>query len=562
MQDVFQAVSQDIIQTSQRENILEDKAFFSMQGEYKLPLGKAEDGTLIVKDLEDITHILVGGTTSSGKTSFVQTTLSVLCKNSNPNEFKVLVYDSKAIDYSAFKSIPHLIKPVMFERNSAINSLRWIETEEKERLNRFVDVCAKDLDGYNNRCNNAGLSKIPRILVVLDDFSMLMLEKDEMNVLLNIIKNGRTTGIHFIIVSSLLSKAVLPKELLSIIPCRISFRLTSRDESSNFLGITGAESLNPPEDMIFRFLNESIRCKAAHATFENISNVMKSLKNQTNNMGELREKAAQLFSNQNPHARIKQKSGTPGSYIIKGQKSYNFYENSEQREAIEHNDFKYDELIADVGRFVIDNQKGSIGMLQRTFKIGFNRAAVIMDQLEELGVVGIETGTKPRSILMSLDEWESIVANNFKRGDKLGTFPKVETDKHEKESKEIQLRDFETISVGTTELCIKNNKIKYVKQVMFAAGSGHITPEFGGDIIRKIIYKPPTLFSKGYFTFGFDENQGVTVQNENPDKVNVNANSQNISEIIKVSFDSSKDRDIKRFLQQISEDIGIPITRK
>ncbi len=446
MESAFQSISQEQIQSLQQKNILEDEAFTSASGTYKIPLGKNDSEELIVKNLEDLTHILVCGTTGSGKTSFVQTMLAVLCDNCSPDELRLVIYDCKGVDYIAFRKVKHLLLPIMIDQNTANNSIQWLIQESRNRLNEFAKYNTKDLASYNSRCSSN--EKKPRIAVVLDDFSMLMLNKSEMSELLNVIKIGRTVGIHFIIVSSLTFNSGLQKELISNIPCKITFKLASLAESNAIIGQSGAELLRTPGEMLFRSSNERFKCQASYAQFENISEAMISQGVARRSIFELGEKASSLFSEYNSCAK----------------------EN----------------------------------------KVKENKAN------------------------------------------------EAQINKSEPIEKEVKLRNFEEFEIGETELCVSDNKIKYTKRVIFKEGPGHITPEFKGNIIRKIVYKAPSIFSKGYFTFGFDSDISIGVNG--PQILDVNG--KNISDIMRVDFDSSNSKVVKRFLQQISEDTGIPITYK
>lgn len=305
--------------------------------------------------------------------------------------------------------------------------------------------------------------------------------------------------------------------------------------------------LSVPGEMIYKFQNDFIKCNSAYSTYENIERALMSSFSKTASIPELGRIAASMFD------------------------SFKSAENKVE----EHRDLNGqqspfgDELAFEAGLYVIRSGKASIGYLQRVFKIGFNRAARIMDILAENGLVGPELGTRPREILMTENEWESCCGCSGKdvgMPNKVG-FERIKINhehsisgaspKNESDSEpEIKLRPFAEFDVQGTKLSIRDHKINYSKPMMTRLGEGTLNASFAGCNVKRIIYRKPTYFRKGFFTFEFNPDTGI--KNANPGLLYADQN--NVSEVIKVEFGFAEDATIKLFLQQISEDIGLPIS--
>ena len=533
----FQNSAGSQVQRESDGNILDSEEFLSVAGKIVVPLGSTENGNLVVRDISTIPHILVCGFTGTGKTAFVKTLLSVIISRHSSQDVKIMIYDSKLIDYSQFGNAPHLMCPVISDREKAISSIKYLADESRRRFDLFANNGCKDYEKYNEMQSDA-TKRMPEIFFVIDDFAYLQLDKNEAYDFLNVLRNGRIAGIHAVVVSSMASTKALQKELISIIPCRICFRLSTRAESRTVLEQSGAEELFVPGEMIYKFQNDLCKCQSAYATYENIDGVMKSIAHSAVSVMSLGIEASLLFADISPLANNRE-----SGYSAVG----------------------YDELISEAAEMIINSQRAMIGAIQRKFKIGFNRAARIMDQLQELGVVGPEEGTKPRRVLMTVDEWNrdaeinglSRISKIYAETSRYSAIPSYvpQTKPDEDDEPEIDLRDFAEFSLGENTLSIHDNKIHYTKPIMTKLGKGHLTAAFSGSGVSGLIYKKPSFFSQGYMTFEFKP--GVNIKNDDP--YLLQANKSNISDIIKLEFGSGQDRIIRLFLQQLSEDIGIPI---
>lgn len=490
-----------------------------------IPLGRTDEGIDIDRDLSLIPHILVCGFTGTGKTSFVQTILSVICKNNSSDDVKLFIYDSREIEYTPFNDVPHLMFSVTNDRNKAISIINWIATESQERFGKFAELRCKDIDSYNKRVPEE--KRLPIIIMILDDFSNLSLNRDEMIDFMTILKNGRLSGIHAIVVSSMLSTKTVQKELISNIPCKVTFRVTSKTESHNIINSAGAELLRVPGEMIYLYQNDFCKCQAAYIQFDDITSDMKKL-------------SESAVSKLRPQMIDKHKLG-----------------NAEQNMFFDGD--RLDELFEKVGRMIIRNNKASIGTIQREFKIGFNRASKIMEELAQNGVVEPEYGTKPRIVLMTEEKFDDFILQKYGVVNK-SDFPYKQSShgsnyKKNADEPKVSLREFEKFSIGENTLSIHDHRIHFTKTIMTNKGRGILTGSFDGSKVSGLIYKKPSFFSRGYMSFEFLSS--VKVNNEDPHLIR--ADEKNISEVVKFEFSSGQDKIIKLFLQQLSEDIGIPI---
>lgn len=499
------------------ENLLDCEEYLSAKGENTVPIGIAESGRVIICDLNEIPHILICGIAGTGKTAFVQTILSILLSKRGPDTVKILVYNSKRIEYEAFSNVPQLVMPVIYERDRVFVMLQYLTQEIKRRFSLLAEAGSRDTEKYNNAQDDP-TKRIPELFVVLDDIATVSLKKYEMQELLGVLNNGRIAGIHVIIISSMSSTRVLQRELISNIPCRICFRLSSKTESRNILGRAGGEDLYAPGEMIYTFQNIYCKCKSAFATYENIQNVMQSVCSSAVSVTALGREASMLFSD------------------ISLRKEQSYYDTPDD----------YDDLLADAAVIVINAQKASAGLIQRQLRIGFNRAERIMDQLRSLGVVSREPGKQPGDVMMTIDEWNSMW--NSEGGES--------TSRHIEEN--VKLRDFAELMIGDTTISIHDDEIHYTKPIMTRFGKENLKFSFGGCNIVGLIYKKPSLFSFGYLKFEF--NSKTEIINKNPSLFTIDRN--NISEVSSIEFKSNQDRIIRLFLQQLSEDIGVSIKQE
>ena len=493
----------------------------NQNGDILLSLGCDENGKTFTQDLSSIPHFLVCGFSSAGKTSFVQSVMTQLCSAQSPDDVRFIVYDSKAVDYSVFNGTPHMMLPVITDERKAAGAVLWLNTEVQRRIKTFFDAGTKDLAGYNRK----SASPLPRIFAVFDDFSSASLDAQTVTALTNVLKNGRVAGIHCVIVTSMPSSQSLQKDIISNLPCRISFCVSSRADSRVAIEQNGAENLQVPGEMIFKYQNIFAKCQAVYIPFADVQATMKSLcKQQKKDLNQLGNMAANIFADEKT-AQKETKGKLDG-----------------------------DEMLPAAVDVILETGQASVSMLQRRLDLGYARAAHLIDEMEEKGLVGPFVGSKPRTILVTREQWDAM------RGVTSKPVVKQQSSVAEKRTVEkeppITLRDFSEFSVANGTISIYGNEVHVSKKVMTRYGSGTTTAHFTGDSFSALIYKKPRLFSPGYIEFKFKEKAAFT--NNEPHLVDVKQS--DIAEFLRSEFSSTQAKIVHRFLLQLAEDARVQIT--
>ena len=492
----------------------------NQNGEILLSLGCDENGNAVTQDLSSIPHFLVCGFSGAGKTSFVQSVMTQLCSAQSPDDVRFIVYDSKAIDYSVFNGTPHMMLPVSTDERKAAGAVLWLNTEVQRRIKTFFDAGTKDLAGYNRK----SASPLPRIFAVFDDFSSASLDAQTVTALTNVLKNGRVAGIHCVIVTSMPSSQSLHKDIISNLPCRISFCVSSRADSRVAIEQNGAENLQVPGEMIFKYQNIFAKCQAVYIPFADVQATMKSLcRQQKKDLNQLGNMAANIFTEEKP-AQNQSANAATG-----------------------------DPLLAEAFDIILETGQASVSMLQRRMKIGYAQGARLIDEMEEKGLVGPFVGSKPRAILVTREQWDAMrgVSPKPKAAQQKNTVAKPAAAKEPP----IVLRDFAEFSVANGTISIYDNEIHVSKNVMTRYGSGTTSPHFGGAVLSSLVYKKPGLFSHGYIEFKIKP--GTELINENPWLLDVKR--ENLSQLLKFEFNSAQAKLVRLFLLQLAEDARVPI---
>lgn len=510
-------------------------------GYLPVPLGNTEKGTL-VQDLADLPHILICGSSGSGKTSFVQSLMTFLITNNDASKAKFLIFDSKNVDYSMFNDIPHLLIPIIGDSRKFMGAEQWIVTEIKRRFKLFSDKGVKDVRKFNENTSDIG-TILPDIFIIIDDFSSLPQSTEAVSVLQEILKNGRTVGIHALLVTSITSSKVLQRDIVSNIPCRISFYVASRADSRVAIQQNGAELLSYPGEFYFRSQNGMVKGQSIYYSDDQIASAIKAARQKNmKNISALGSMAAGIFEKSSST----QKSNEQGIPT-----------NQTNRRSLG------DDLLPDAVDIVLETGQASASMLQRRLKLGYARAASIIDEMEELGYIGPFTGSKPRTILISKAQWAvsrsrntathtNEVVSQKKSSDSMSrTRPRIADD-----NPDIPMRSFPRFHAGTSTLSISDNKIRLEFKIITKHGPGTTTAEFNGKSVATLIYKKPRLFSNGYIQF--KPKSQVGIDNRNPALLNVTKD--NAVDYLRIDFGSAEAKTMKLFMGQISEDIGISVT--
>ncbi len=385
------------IEVPNKENVMvrfremiEAKEFQNHPSSICFTAGKDIGGQVVVADIAKMPHLLIAGATGSGKSVCINTIIMSILYKANPEDVKLILIDPKVVELSVYNGIPHLFIPVVTDPKKAAGALHWAVAEMTDRYQKFADYQVRDLKGYNQKVeaikdveDDTKPGKLPQIVIVVDELADLMMVApgDVEDAICRLAQLARAAGIHLIIATQRPSVDVITGLIKANMPSRIAFSVSSGVDSRTILDMNGAEKLLGNGDMLFypQGYQKPLRVQGPFVSDLEVEKVVEFLKKQSTVVynEEIEEKMNTVTIS----------SGGTGA-VGGSERDTHFVE---------------------AGKFVIEKEKGSIGMLQRMFKIGFNRAARIMDQLEEAGVVGPEEGTKARKILMTLSEFEEYV---------------------------------------------------------------------------------------------------------------------------------------------------------
>lgn len=379
-------------------DLLESETFQNFSSNLAFAVGKDIAGQVIVTDIAKMPHVLIAGATGSGKSVCINTIIMSILYKANPEDVKLIMIDPKVVELSVYNGIPHLMIPVVTDPKKASAALNWGVTEMNDRYKKFADLNVRDLKGFNKAAemgkttpDGEPLQKLPQIVIIVDELADLMMvaSREVEESICRLAQLARACGIHLVIATQRPSVDVITGLIKANMPSRIAFSVSSGVDSRTILDMNGAEKLLGKGDMLFypQGYTKPARVQGAFVSDSEVSDVVDFLKNQ---------KLGNVSYNTDIEEKIKTMQSS--SSISGGGAS---------------GGSDMDAYFAEAGKFVIEKEKASIGMLQRVFKIGFNRAARIVDQLEEAGVVGAEEGTKPRRILMSLEQFQNYLEENM-----------------------------------------------------------------------------------------------------------------------------------------------------
>lgn len=376
-------------------DLLETAEFKNSQSKISFAAGKDIAGKVVVADIAKMPHLLIAGATGSGKSVCINTLIMSILYKALPEEVKLIMIDPKVVELSVYNGIPHLMIPVVTDPKKAAGALNWAVAEMMRRYQAFAEQNVRDMKGYNEKAASSPaidgeeLKMMPQIVIIVDELADLMMVApgDVEEAICRLAQLARAAGIHLVVATQRPSVNVITGLIKANMPSRIAFSVSSGVDSRTIIDMNGAEKLLGKGDMLFypSGYQKPARVQGAFVTDKEVQSVVEYLKNHNGDAD---------YDNE-----IVQHVNT--SEIGTGQ---GLGAGSEENER--------DMYFTEAGRLIIDKDKASIGMLQRTFKIGFNRAARIMDQLCEAGVVGGEEGTKPRKVLMSKEEFEQYMGEN------------------------------------------------------------------------------------------------------------------------------------------------------
>ena len=374
-------------------DLLESREFKASASPITFAVGKDIAGKVVVADIAKMPHLLVAGATGSGKSVCINTLIMSIIYKSDPDLVKLILVDPKVVELSVYNGIPHLMIPVVTDPKKAAGALNWAVAEMEKRYKLFAEYNVRDLKGFNAKVEKGETGeevkkKLPQIIIIIDELADLMMVApgEVEGAICRLAQLARAAGLHLVVATQRPSVNVITGLIKANMPSRIAFSVTSGVDSRTIIDMNGAEKLLGKGDMLFypSGYPKPVRVQGSFVSDKEVQDVVDYLISSNGNTVYDDELEEQM------------NTSLPASAGMA---------------ASEAGDDK-DTYFVEAGRLIIDKEKASIGMLQRMFKIGFNRAARIMDQLAEAGVVGPEEGTKPRKVLMSKEEFEEYISSH------------------------------------------------------------------------------------------------------------------------------------------------------
>lgn len=354
-------------------DVLDSDEFKKFDSPLAMALGKDISGKPIIADMSKMPHLLIAGSTGSGKSVCVNTLINSILYKAKPDEVKFLLIDPKVVELANYNGIPHLLIPVVTDPKKAANALNWAVVEMNRRYKLFADNQVKDITSYNEKCEE----KLPKIVIIIDELADLMMvsSNDVEDYICRLAQMARAAGMHLIVATQRPSVDVITGVIKANIPSRIAFAVSSQTDSRTILDMGGAEKLLGKGDMLFYPLGAAkpVRLQGAFISENESEKVIEFVKGQINEEIKYEEEIMDTISK----ATIAKSSDE-------------------------------DDLLSEAIEFVVESGQGSASMLQRKFKIGFNRAARLIDSMEERGIVGQSEGSKPRKVLISKQDLQDL----------------------------------------------------------------------------------------------------------------------------------------------------------
>ncbi len=375
--------------------ILESSSFKNSKSKLNVALGRDIQGEATCADLAKMPHLLVAGTTGSGKSVCLNTMIISLLFNAKPDEVKLIMIDPKKVEFTVYRSIPHLLVPVVADPRKAAGALSWAVAEMDKRYALFADNGVRNLQGYNAFALAEGLPKMPQIVIIIDELSDLMMaaSNEVEDSICRLAQKARAAGMHLIVATQRPSVDVITGLIKANIPSRIAFAVKSQIDSRTIIDTQGAEKLLGNGDMLYCpvGLSKPVRVQGSYVSDEEIERVIDFVKAQGEVkyddavMKEIELKAAQ-DGKKKGSAVDTDNMGTGGDYD--------------------------DEMFPKAVEVVVEAGMASTTLLQRKLKLGYARAARIVDELSEKGIIGPFEGSKPRKVLITKEQWYQMQANS------------------------------------------------------------------------------------------------------------------------------------------------------
>lgn len=388
-------VPNKVVATVSLREILDTPVFQNAGSNVAFAVGKGISGNTIVTDIAKMPHLLIAGSTGAGKSVCINTLIMSILYKASPEDVRMIMVDPKVVELSVYNGIPHLLVPVVTDANKALGALNWAVAQMEDRYSKFKDLSVRDLKGYNEKIKTVEeygderYVKLPQIVIILDELAdLMMVTKGEVETpIVRLSQKARAAGIHLVIATQRPSVDVITGLIKANVPSRIAFLVSSQIDSRTILDSAGAETLLGKGDMLFAPVGSSkpARVQGAFVSDDEVNSVVDFLKEQ--------------------YGQQQYDDSVEEHMVASASKS----KKDESGPDLEGDD--RDEYFTEAAWLVVKKQKASIGILQRAFRIGYNRAARLMDQLCEAGVVGEEQGTKPRDLLVDEIALEQLLDN-------------------------------------------------------------------------------------------------------------------------------------------------------
>ncbi len=357
--------------------VIDSDMFFNSKSRLSFCLGKDIGGNCVIADLSKMPHILIAGATGSGKSVCINSLIVSLIYKYQPEDVKLLMVDPKVVELNMYNGIPHLLIPVVTDPKKAAGALSWAVNEMTKRYKTFADNNVRNIEGYNELYSKGKVdNKLPWIVIIIDELADLMIvcPSDVENYIGRLAQMARAAGMHLVIATQRPSVDVITGVIKANIPSRISFAVSSQIDSRTILDSSGAEKLLGKGDMLFYPVGEAkpLRIQGAFVSEEEVERVVTFIKTQSSNTN-YKEEIIQAINN-------------------------NSLDKKSENE---------DELLSEAIKIVVDSGQASTSLIQRRLRIGYNRAARIMEELENQGIISKRDGSKPRNILVDKNEMET-----------------------------------------------------------------------------------------------------------------------------------------------------------
>ncbi len=371
--------------------ILESPRFTDAKSKLSFALGKDISGECVVGNISKLPHLLIAGTTGSGKSVCMNSLILSLLYKATPEEVRLIMIDPKMVELGIYNGIPHLYVPVVTDPKKAAGALQWTVVEMLKRYRSFSEVGVRDLESYNRHCRKNGEATLPAIVVVIDELADLMTvaSKDVEESICRVAQMGRAAGMHLVIATQRPSADVITGLMKANIPSRIAFAVSSSLESRIILDQVGAEKLIGMGDMLFSpvGMGKPLRIQGSFVSDEEREDVIQFIRESAGGTVQNSEsESIEAYMNKATEEKSADKSPSEADEVASG----------------------YDEMLPQAVEVVLEMGSCSVSMLQRRIKLGYSRAARIVDQMEELGVVGPYEGAKPRSLKIDRAGWQEL----------------------------------------------------------------------------------------------------------------------------------------------------------